>query len=88
MQMGFLKETHLFTNKLNARVLQSGKLVMWRLKVSKTKKDGPIEVKLKDKDDNLSMNTGDGGNMIPSFLQHMSMAYPDCSTAMPSVGGF
>nr|KAJ0219822.1 hypothetical protein LSAT_V11C200094950 [Lactuca sativa] len=53
----------------------------------KTKKDGPIEVKLKDKVDNLSMNTGDGGNMIPSFLQHMPMAYPDCSTAMPSVVG-
>lgn len=57
------------------------------LTVSRTEKDGPIEVKWKDKGDDLSMNTGDGGNMITSFLQHMSMAYPDCSTAMPSVGG-
>ena len=49
------------------------------LMVSRTEKDGPIEVKWKVKDDDLSMNTADRGNMMSSFLQHMSMAYPDRS---------
>ncbi|KAJ0558489.1 hypothetical protein HanIR_Chr07g0336901 [Helianthus annuus] len=41
------------------------------LTVSRTDKNGLIEVKWKDKDGDLYMNTADGGNMISYFLQHM-----------------
>ena len=56
------------------------------LTVSKTDTDGPIEVKWKVNDDDL--NTANGGNMMSLFLQRMSMAYPDHSNAMQSIGGF
>ncbi|PWA65106.1 hypothetical protein CTI12_AA338520 [Artemisia annua] len=56
------------------------------LTVSKTDMDGPIEVKWKVSDDD--MNTANGGNMMSLFLQRMSMAYPDHSNAMQSLGGF
>ncbi|KAI3799919.1 hypothetical protein L1987_35224 [Smallanthus sonchifolius] len=58
------------------------------LTVARTVENGPIEVKWKDKDGDLSMTTADGGNMISYFLQHMSLANPEFSTAIPSLGGF
>ncbi|KAJ0551448.1 hypothetical protein HanHA300_Chr07g0257261 [Helianthus annuus] len=47
------------------------------LTVSRTDKNGLIEVKWNDKDGDLYMNTADGGNMISYFLQHMSTTKSD-----------
>ncbi|XP_035831267.1 uncharacterized protein LOC110868925 isoform X2 [Helianthus annuus] len=104
---------HSLTKKLSARVLQSGRFVMWKpkdylllyacwnplqarnnyrvqipllkffdenlpnLTVSRTDKNGVIEVKWNDKDGDVYMNTADGGNMISYFLQHMSTTKSD-----------
>lgn len=58
------------------------------LTVFRTEENGPIEVKWKDKDGGVSMTTADEGNMFPYFLQHMSLANPECSSAIQSLGGF
>lgn len=49
------------------------------LTVSRNEENGSIQVKWKDKDDDLSMNTAGGANLMSSFMQHMSMAYPEFS---------
>lgn len=83
-----LLKSNISKEQLQTPLLQYFEENLPHLMVSKTEKDGPIEVKWKNKDGELSMNTADGGHMMTSFLQHMSLAYPDCSTGMPSVGGF
>ncbi|XP_059300047.1 uncharacterized protein LOC132052494 isoform X2 [Lycium ferocissimum] len=50
--------------------------------------DGTHEVKKKEADGNFSMDQFDGGNLHASLLRRLSMAYPDCSNAIPSFGGF
>nr|XP_009625468.1 uncharacterized protein LOC104116338 isoform X5 [Nicotiana tomentosiformis] len=52
------------------------------------KEDGTHEVKWKEADDNLSIDLLDGRNLHASLLQQLSMAYPDCSNAIPSFSGF
>ncbi|KAM0008993.1 putative laccase [Helianthus debilis subsp. tardiflorus] len=47
------------------------------LTVSRTDKNGLIEVKRNDKDGDFYMNTADGGNMISYFLQHLSTTKSD-----------
>ncbi|XP_076954648.1 uncharacterized protein LOC143629194 [Bidens hawaiensis] len=54
------------------------------LAVSRTDISEPIEVKWKDKDDDISMTAADGGNMMPYLLQQMALANPEFST----LGGF
>lgn len=83
-----LLKSNISKEQLQTPLLQFFEENLPNLIVSRTDKDGPIEARWKVKADDLSMNTVDGGNMISSFLQHMSTAYPDCSTAMPSHGGF
>ncbi|KAL4576207.1 hypothetical protein LXL04_012296 [Taraxacum kok-saghyz] len=83
-----LLKSNISKEQLQTSLLQYFEEHLLRLTVSRTDKNGAIEVKWKDKDTgDLSMNTADGGNRITSFLQHMSMSYPHCSTAIPSVGG-
>jgi hypothetical protein len=47
-----------------------------------------FEVQWNDENGNLSMNQGDGGDIHTSLLRRLSMAYPDCSAAIASLGGF
>ncbi|XP_076883003.1 uncharacterized protein LOC143531634 [Bidens hawaiensis] len=54
------------------------------LTVSRTDISEPIEVKWKDKDDDISMTAADGGSMMPYILQQMALANPEFS----SLGGF
>ncbi|XP_059304175.1 uncharacterized protein LOC132056122 isoform X1 [Lycium ferocissimum] len=58
------------------------------LAIVSNKKNGQYEVQWKDNDVNLSMEQFDGRNLHASLLHNLSMAYPDCSSAMPSFGGF
>ncbi|XP_058179497.1 uncharacterized protein LOC131298180 isoform X1 [Rhododendron vialii] len=58
------------------------------LEVVKNGKDGQYEVQWKDKDGTMPMNQADGIDIHASLLRQMSAAYPDCSTAFPSSGGF
>ncbi|KAJ8559733.1 hypothetical protein K7X08_003791 [Anisodus acutangulus] len=50
--------------------------------------NGTHEVQKKESDGNLSMDQFDGGNVHASLLRRLSIAYPDCSNAIPSFGGF
>ncbi|KAI3809109.1 hypothetical protein L1987_25078 [Smallanthus sonchifolius] len=81
-----LLKSNISKEQLQIPLLQFFEENLPNLTVSRTEKNDPIEVKWKDKDGDLSMNTADGGNMISYFLQHMSMANFDCSTAIPSLG--
>ncbi|XP_076932249.1 uncharacterized protein LOC143597712 [Bidens hawaiensis] len=58
------------------------------LTVSRTGISEPIEVKWKDKDDDISMTAADGGNMMSYILQQMALANPEFSTANLSLDGF
>ncbi|KAI8540755.1 hypothetical protein RHMOL_Rhmol08G0009800 [Rhododendron molle] len=58
------------------------------LQVVKNGKDGQYEVQWNDKDGTMPMNQADGIDVHASLLRQMSAAYPDCSTAFPSSGGF
>ncbi|XP_071709551.1 uncharacterized protein [Rutidosis leptorrhynchoides] len=75
-----LLKSNTTTEQQQTSLLQFFEEHLPNLKVSQTDNYGPIEVNWKDKDV--------GGNMMSSFLKQMSMAFPDRSTAMPSVGGF
>lgn len=58
------------------------------LAIVRNEKNGQYEVQRKDNDGNLSMDQFDGRNLHVSLLHNLSMIYPDCSSAMPSLGGF
>lgn len=47
-----------------------------------------FEVQWNNEDGNLSMNQGDGRDIHTSLLRRLSMAYPDCSATIASLGGF
>ncbi|KAK6922951.1 Borealin, C-terminal [Dillenia turbinata] len=49
---------------------------------------GQYEVRWKDEYGNFCMDNIDGRNIHMSLLRRMSMAHPDCSTTVPSLGGF
>ncbi|XP_006347384.1 uncharacterized protein [Solanum tuberosum] len=50
--------------------------------------DDTHEVKRKEADGNLSTDQFNGRNLHVSLLRQLSMAYPDCSNAIPSFGEF
>ncbi|KAK4719561.1 hypothetical protein R3W88_017899 [Solanum pinnatisectum] len=50
--------------------------------------DDTHEVKRKEADGNLSTDQFNGRNLHVSLLRQLCMAYPDCSNAIPSFGGF
>ncbi|KAD7480216.1 hypothetical protein E3N88_03352 [Mikania micrantha] len=83
-----LLKSSISKEQLETPLLQFFEENLPNLMISRTDKNGPIEVKWKVKDGDLSMDTANGGNMISNFLQHMSLANPECSTAIPSLGGF
>lgn len=58
------------------------------LAIVRNEKNGQYEVQRKDNAVNLSMDQFDGRNLHASLLNNLSMVYPDCSSAMPSLGGF
>ncbi|XP_059432651.1 uncharacterized protein LOC132165950 [Corylus avellana] len=47
-----------------------------------------FEMQWNNEDGNLPMNQGDGSDIHTSLLRRLSMAYPDCSAAIASLGGF
>ncbi|KAL3851404.1 hypothetical protein ACJIZ3_013286 [Penstemon smallii] len=51
-------------------------------------KDVQYEVGWKDKDGNISMNQVDDNTLHASLLHRLSMAYPDYSAGIASLGGF
>ncbi|KZV52198.1 tetratricopeptide repeat protein 7A [Dorcoceras hygrometricum] len=49
---------------------------------------GQCDVQWKDADGNLTLNQADERNIHTSLLHRLSVAYPDLSTGIPSLGGF
>lgn len=78
-----------FTNEqLQVPVLQFFEEKFPNLAIVRNEKNGQYEVQRKDNDGNLSMDQFDGRNLHASLLHNLTMAYPDCSSVMPSLGGF
>uniref|UniRef100_A0A5B7ART7 Borealin C-terminal domain-containing protein n=2 Tax=Davidia involucrata TaxID=16924 RepID=A0A5B7ART7_DAVIN len=77
-----------FKDQLQTPVLQFFKENLPNLSVVRNGKGEQYEVQWKDRDGNVSMNQADERSLHASLLHRMSIAYPDCSAAMPSFGGF
>ncbi|XP_055827166.1 uncharacterized protein LOC129895469 isoform X2 [Solanum dulcamara] len=78
-----------FSNEqLQVPVMQFFEEKFPNLAIVRNGKNGQYEVQWKENDGNLSMDQFDGRNLHASLLHNMSMVYPDCSSAMPSLGGF
>ncbi|KAJ8536629.1 hypothetical protein K7X08_035030 [Anisodus acutangulus] len=78
-----------FSNEqLQVPVMQFFEEKFPNLAIVSNEKNGQYEVQWKDNDGNLSMDQFDGRNLHASLLHNLSMVYPDCSSAMPSFGGF
>lgn len=69
-------------------LLQFFKETLPNLIILRNERGGPGEVRLKDKDANISTSQADGRNIHASLLHRMSMAYPDYSAALSALGGF
>ncbi|CAL5374060.1 unnamed protein product [Camellia sinensis] len=72
--------------QLQTPVLQFFKENLPNLSIVKNGKDGQYAVQWRGKEGNLSMNQA-GRDMHKPLLHRISIAYPDCSTAMQSFGG-
>ncbi|KAK4350686.1 hypothetical protein RND71_029999 [Anisodus tanguticus] len=78
-----------FSNEqLQVPVMQFFEEKFPNLAIVSNEKNGQYEVQWKDNDGNLSMDQFDGRSLHASLLHNLSMVYPDCSSAMPSFGGF
>ncbi|KAK6794954.1 hypothetical protein RDI58_008407 [Solanum bulbocastanum] len=78
-----------FSNEqLQVPVMQFFEEKFPNLAIVRNEKNGQYEVQRKDNAVNLSMDQFDGRNLHASLLHNLSMVYPDCSSAMPSLGGF
>ncbi|KAK9271915.1 hypothetical protein L1049_002281 [Liquidambar formosana] len=74
--------------QLQTPVQQFFKENLPNLSIVRNGKDGQFEVQWKDRDGKFSLNHVDGSDIHASLLHQMSIAYPDCSAAMPSFSGF
>lgn len=78
-----------FSNEqLQVPVMQFFEEKFPNLAIVRNEKNGQYEVQRKDNAVNLSIDQFDGRNLHASLLHNLSMVYPDCSSAMPSLGGF
>ncbi|CAN4085372.1 unnamed protein product [Withania somnifera] len=78
-----------FSNEqLQVPVLQFFKEKFPNLAIVRNEKNDQYEVQRKDNDGNLSIDQFDGRNLHASLLHNLSLVYPDCSSTMPSLGGF
>lgn len=82
-----LLKSNFTEEQLRTPVLQFFEENLPNLVIAKNGKDEQYEVQWKCKYGNLSMNTA-GGNIHTSLLHRMSMGYPECFTALQSLGGF
>ncbi|KAH0703093.1 uncharacterized protein [Solanum tuberosum] len=78
-----------FSNEqLQVPVMQFFEEKFPNLAIVRNEKNGQYEVQRKDNAVNLSIDQFGGRNLHASLLHNLSMVYPDCSSAMPSLGGF
>ncbi|KAL0310611.1 UNVERIFIED_CONTAM: hypothetical protein Sangu_2355800 [Sesamum angustifolium] len=85
-----LRLLHSYFNKeqLQVPVLQFFKENLPNLSIAEMAKDGQYEVKWKDRDANVSLNHADERTLHASLLRRLSIAYPDYSAGIHSLGGF
>ncbi|KAK4386539.1 hypothetical protein Sango_2524500 [Sesamum angolense] len=85
-----LRLLHSYFNKeqLQVPVQQFFKENLPNLSIAEMAKDGQYEVKWKDRDGNVSLNHADERTLHASLLRRLSIAYPDYSAGIPSLGGF
>ncbi|KAG8365563.1 hypothetical protein BUALT_Bualt18G0118000 [Buddleja alternifolia] len=86
--MLLLLRSNFSKEQLQVPVLQFFKENLPNLSIAETEKNGQYEVKWKDKDGNLSLNQADERTLHASLLHRLSIAYPDYSAGIPSLGGF
>ncbi|KAF7834237.1 uncharacterized protein G2W53_009096 [Senna tora] len=88
-----LTELRLLRSYFNKEQLQKPVLQFFEenfpnLSVVNDKENKKFEVRWNDKDRRFSVSCADQRDVHASFLQRLSMAYPDCCTANPALGGY
>ncbi|PIN04169.1 hypothetical protein CDL12_23302 [Handroanthus impetiginosus] len=83
-----LLRSYFSNEQLQVPVLQFFKENFPNLSIAETGKDGQCEVKWKEKDGNILLNHADEKTLHASLLHRLSIAYPDYSAGIPSLGGF
>lgn len=68
-------------------VLQFFKEHLPNLSLTKDIKTGKFELEWKGRDGNLLVNRDNDEDIHAAVLRHMSIAFPNCSAALPSFGG-
>lgn len=83
-----LLRSYFSKEQLQTPVLQFFKENLPNLSVTGNEGDTQTEVHWNDENSNLFVNQTDGSDIRASLLRRLSMAYPDCSADMASLGGF
>ncbi|XP_075503219.1 uncharacterized protein LOC142540750 isoform X1 [Primulina tabacum] len=83
-----LHRSYFSQEQLQVPVLQFFKENLPNLTIAGTGKDGQYDVQWKDADGNLTLNQADERTIHTSLLHGLSVAYPDFSAGIPSLGGF
>lgn len=83
-----LLRSYFSQEQLQVPVLQFFKENLPNLIIAGTRKDGQYDVQWKDVDGKSILNHADERTIHTSLLHRLSVAYPDFSTGIPSLGGF
>lgn len=83
-----LLRSYFSKEQLQTPVLQFFKESLPNLSIVNDKENKKFEVTWNDTDNRLSMSCAEGRDVHASLLQRLSMAFPDCSAAVPPLGGF
>ncbi|KAJ7956888.1 Translation initiation factor [Quillaja saponaria] len=83
-----LLRSYLNKEQLQTPVLQFFEQSLPNLSVVSDTENKQFEVQWSDKDGGLSMNYAGGESIHTSLLHRLSLAYPNCSTAIPPLSSF
>ncbi|XP_057797622.1 uncharacterized protein LOC131013525 isoform X2 [Salvia miltiorrhiza] len=83
-----LLRSYFSEDQLQVPVLQFFRENLPNLSLEKAEKDGQYEVKWKQKDVDATLDHADERTLHAALLRRLSLAYPDFSAGIPSLGGF
>lgn len=83
-----LLRSYFSEDQLQVPVLQFFSEKLPNLSLEATGKDGQYEVKSKGKAMDATLDNGDERTLHAALLRRLSLAYPDFSAGIPSLGGF
>jgi hypothetical protein len=83
-----LLRSYFSEEQLRTSALKFFKENLPNLSVVGNEENKQFEMQWNNEDGNFPMDQGDGNDIHTSLLRRLSMAYPDCSAAIASLGGF